>query len=348
MRSLRVALIGYGYAGATFHAPLISAVEGLHLCKIASSDPQKVHHDWPGIDVMPTPDALFGAPDVDLVVLATPNATHFPLARAALSAGKHVVVDKPFVLTSGEAEELMALAEEKSRLLSVFHNRRWDNDFLTVKQLMNAGILGEIHTYEARFDRYRPEVRKRWREQDLPGSGSLYDLGSHLIDQALQLFGLPRSIFAVTRIQRPGGRAVDYFHLVLDYPAVQAILHSGALVRQGGPRFQIHGSKGSFLKSGMDPQEGALKLARRPGDPSWGRDPEELYGEVSWGTAEQAVTEKMETVPGAYQAFYEGIYSAITAGTAPPVSALEARHVIRVIECALQSSREKSVIPFIP
>jgi predicted dehydrogenase len=216
--TIRVGLIGYGYASKTFHAPLISGTPGMELAAVSSSDEAKVKVDWPGVKVVSEPKHLFNDPSIDLIVIPTPNDTHFPLAKAALEAGKHVVVDKPFTVTLSQARELDALARSLGRLLSVFHNRRWDSDFLTVKALIAEGTLGEVTFFESHFDRYRPEVRNRWREQGGPGSGIWYDLAPHLLDQAVNLFGLPVSLTVDLAQLRPGAQSTDYFHAVLNYP----------------------------------------------------------------------------------------------------------------------------------
>lgn len=216
--NIRVGLIGYGYASKTFHAPLIAGTPGMMLAAVSSSDATKVHADWPSVPVVSEPKHLFNDPNIDLIVIPTPNDTHFPLAKAALEAGKHVIVDKPFTVTLSQARELDALAKGLGRLLSVFHNRRWDSDFLTVKTLLSEGTLGEILFFESHFDRFRPQVRNRWREQAGPGSGIWYDLAPHLLDQAVNLFGLPVSMTVDLAQLRPGAQTTDYFHAVLSYP----------------------------------------------------------------------------------------------------------------------------------
>lgn len=223
--TINIALIGYGFVGKTFHAPLIRSVPGLNLAFVASRDEEKVKRDLPDVTVIASPEAAVQHPDVDLVVIASPNATHAPLARLALNAGKHVVVDKPFTLDMQEARELIALAEEKQRLLSVFHNRRWDSDYLGIRQVIEQGTLGAVKHFESHFDRFRPEVRVRWREQNVPGSGLWFDLGPHLIDQALQLFGLPQSVQGNIATLRDGAEINDWAHVVLNYPAHKVILH---------------------------------------------------------------------------------------------------------------------------
>lgn len=337
-----VGLIGYGLAGAVFHAPLIRSVPGLRLAAIATRREAQVMTDLSGVAVHPTPEVLIAEPGIDLVVIASPNETHFPLARAALEAGKHVVVDKPFTNTSAEADELIALAARKGRLLSVFQNRRWDADFLTVRRCIEQGLLGEVASYEAHFDRFRPAIKPGWREQASPGSGILYDLGAHLIDQALVLFGSPRAVTADVLAQRPGARTVDHFHLTLDHGRRRVIVRSSTLVREPGPRFAVHGDGGSFLKYGIDGQEDALKAGKRPGMPAWGREDPRWFGTLVTADGERRT---IESLPGCYEAYYEGIAAAILDGAPPPVRAEESRDVIRIIEAAMRSSSERRTIP---
>jgi scyllo-inositol 2-dehydrogenase (NADP+) len=246
-------------------------------------------------------------------------------------------VDKPFALSVAEAEELMALAQPNGRLLSVYQNRRWDGDFLTVKHAIAEGWLGTVYHYEAHLDRFRPKVREVWREQAGKGSGILYDLGSHLIDQALLLFGMPRAVTADAFLQRPGAQAVDYFHLAMDYGRMRAILHGALLVPGPGPHFSVHGDGGSFLKYGMDPQEQALAAGRMPGGEAWGADDPANYGEViSAGGARR----RIETLRGDYQRYYEAMADAIERGARLPVDPADSRDGLRVIEAAVESARE--------
>ena len=344
MTSIRVGLIGYGYAGATFHAPLICSTESLVLTRIASSNAQKVRRDFPHAALSDSPQDLIDAADVDLVVIATPNTSHHALGMQALLAGKHVVLEKPMTVTVAEAQQLLQLAQQKSLVLSVFHNRRWDNDFLTARHCIDSGLLGDIHTYQSHFDRFRPKPRQRWREDDLPGSGTLYDLGAHLIDQALVLFGMPDTVFADVVAQRAGAAAPDYFHLVLGYGSRRVILHSGSIVSNPGLRLQVHGSAGSYVKSGFDPQEDALRAGRQPGAASWGVEPEAAWGHVTVEREGELVTAKLATLPGNYLSYYQGMAAAIAHGAPAPVSAAEALNVIKVIDLAMRSSREQRVI----
>jgi scyllo-inositol 2-dehydrogenase (NADP+) len=250
-----------------------------------------------------------------------------------------VVVDKPFVVHAPEGEELVRLASARGKVLSVFHNRRWDNDFLTLREVLRSGVLGTVHSYEAHFDRFRPQVRaERWREQDQPGAGALYDLGSHLIDQALCLFGRPQTVWAQTAAQRPGAKAVDCFRVVLGFRERTAVLRAASLVRNPGPRYQVHGTRGSFIKHGLDPQEDALRQGARPGAPGWGQEAAALFGEIAFDNGALRISGRVETLPGCYQAYYSELYAAIADGKAAPVPAREAIDVIRVIEAAMKSA----------
>jgi len=261
--------------------------------------------------VVATPAQLLEDPAVELVVVAAPNSVHYEMAGAALRAGRHVVVDKPFVIRLAEADELIELAEREGRVLSAFHNRRWDNDFLTVERCVRAGLLGRVSTYVARYDRFRPQPSRGWLEEDLPGSGVLYDLGTHLIDQALHLFGLPTTVMADLQMQRPGAIVADYLHVVLGYEKLRVVLQAGSLVRARGPRFEVHGDKGSFVKHGIDGQEAALRSGTRPGDPGWGADRPDRYGTLTTEVGGLEVTGSVTTVPGAYESFYREMARAI-------------------------------------
>ncbi|GGY49154.1 oxidoreductase [Pseudoduganella albidiflava] len=342
MQRYDVGLVGYGLGGAIFHAPMIAAIPGLRLARIASrsADPATLH-PYPGVRLDDTPQAMLDDPAIALVVVCTPNASHYALAKAALQAGKHVVVDKPFVLSSAEGDELAALARDRGLHLAVYQNRRWDGDFLTLRRTLESGELGAVHTYRAHFDRYAPQVKARWKEQAQPGAGVLWDLGSHLIDQALQLFGKPHAVTAHLSTQRDGAQVEDAFELVLDHGGTKAVLHAGALVRAPGPRYQVHGTLGSFVKAGIDPQEDALKAGQRPGDAGWGHDAPANFATI---TRADGSRHAVETLPGAYQAFYQGMYHAIAEGGEVPVKAEEAVDVIRVIEHALRSHRERRTI----
>jgi predicted dehydrogenase len=341
-QTIKVGIVGYGYATATFHAPLISSVPGLELVAVASSDASKVHTALPHMTVYATPQTLFARDDIDLVIIPTPNDTHHALAAQALDAGKHVVVDKPFTLNTADALDLIARAEQAQRLLSVFHNRRWDADFLTVQKLLASGELGRVTHVESHFDRYRPEVRQRWREGAGLGSGLWYDLGPHLLDQALCLFGLPQAISLDLATQRDAAQTDDWFHAILRYGELRVILHASALVAHQGPRFVIHGTKGSFTKYGLDPQEDALKSGARPVDDNWGIDVQAGRLDVIRGTWMQQSTVPNER--GDYTQFYSGIRDAILHGSANPVPAVEALQVMRLVELGNLSAAEGRLV----
>lgn len=333
-------LIGYGYSGRTFHAPLIGAVEGIALAAVASSDAAKVHADLPGIAVIGDPMAAARSEGADLVVIATPNDSHAPLARAALEAGKHVVVDKPFTLDLAEARALAALAQGKGRMLAVFHNRRWDSDFLAVRKAIAEGRIGRVSHVESHFDRFRPAVRDRWRERAGPGSGVWFDLGPHLVDQAMQLFGLPDRVQANLAAQRTGAQADDWAHVVLDYGERRVVLHAGMLVAGGTPRFIVHGDAGSLVKRHADRQEPQLLAGMRPGADGWGEDPDTLIRIDGEGREEA-----LAVAPGDQRGFYRAVVAALRDGGEPPVSPAQAVAVMAVVETAARSAREGRSLP---
>lgn len=335
---LNVALVGYGYAGRVHHAPVIVTTAGLRLHTVVSSDPAKVAADLLQTRVVPELEAALADPAIDLVVIATPNQTHAPLASLALAHGRHVVVDKPFAITTAEARALAGQAKAAGRLLSVYHNRRWDSGFLTVRRLIEAGELGEIVQFEAHFDRWRPEVRDRWREQGGPGSGVWYDLGAHLVDNALVLFGRPEVISADLAIQKPGGRAVDYFHAVLRYPKLRVILHSSSLAARAGANFTVHGTKASYVKPGPDTQEVSLNRRILPGQPGFGFDP--LEGELTRPSGDEMVVTRVVNELGCYPAFYAAVRDAIVSGAPNPVPPEEAIAVMEVLEAGMRSAEE--------
>ena len=339
---LRVGLIGYGFASKTFHAPLIAGTAEMELAAISSSDAGKVHADWPSVQVVADPQALLDDPTLQLIMIPTPNDTHFPLAKAALNAGKHVVVDKPFTVTLSQARELDQLAKSKGLLLSVFHNRRWDSDFLTLKTLLGEGTLGEVRYLESHFDRFRPEVRQRWREMKGPGSGIWFDLGPHVLDQALQLFGMPVAINVDMAELRPGAQTTDYFHAVLTYPARRVVLHASMLVAAESPRFVVHGTRGSYVKYGLDPQEDRLKSGARPPQQEWGYDMRN--GTLTLAEGDMLVEQELLTQPGNYPAYYAAIRDAIAGTGQNPVRAEEAIQVMELIELGLQSAEKRQTM----
>jgi predicted dehydrogenase len=336
---IRVALIGYGFVGKTFHVPLIEATSGLRLVVVASRQKEIVSSELPAVEVTDPQTALTHG-NVDLVVIASPNDSHFSLARAALQAGKHVVVDKPFTTTLAEGRELSALSSAQGCLLSAFHNRRWDSDFLTVRTIIEQGLLGEVLHFESHMDRFRPQVRDRWRERPGPGSGLWFDLGPHLVDQALQLFGMPQKITATLAKQRAGAQTDDWAHVLLDYGRRKVILHGSLLAASGSPRFTVHGVRGSLIKRLPDPQESQLRAGMRPNDPQWGMDPDC----ATFFDGRDGVPQQIESQRGDYKEYYRAIVMALNTGSPNPVAPEDAINVMSVLEAAVASSaREETV-----
>jgi predicted dehydrogenase len=328
-----VALLGFGFAGQTFHAPFIVTTPGLTLRVVASGQPARVAAAYPDVRAVGSPHEAITQDDVDLVVIATPNDTHAPLAEAALRAGRHVVVDKPFTITLDEARAVVATAEAAGRLVSVFQNRRWDSDFLAVRHALEAGLIGDVVELRSEIARWRPQVRDRWRERPGPGAGLWYDLGPHLVDQAVVLFGPPDTVRATLRTQRPGGQTDDWCHAVLDYPTRQVILSASMLAAEPAPRFVVRGTTGSLVKRGVDQQERHLIAGARPGDGDWGADADPL---VLFRDGEDAVS--IPAPPGDYGLFYARMRDAIHRGSGVPVSPAEAVTVMAIIAAGRESS----------
>ena len=341
---LNVVLVGYGFVGKVFHAPLIQATPGLRLHTVVSRDADKVHRDWPHVKVIADAHAAFADPAVDLVVIASPNDSHAPLAMAALEQGKHVVVDKPFTVTLQEASDVVATASRAGRMVSVFQNRRWDADFLTVQRLVGDGTLGRVAEFHSHFDRFRPVAQDRWRERDAPGGGLWYDLGPHLLDQAIQLFGMPEAISVDIARLRDGAQAPDYVHATLRYPTLRVHLHAGALVAGNGLRFAVHGTQGSYLKHGLDVQEDQLRAGVVPGAPGWGVDTR--AGELVRERDGRLVAEVAHAEAGDYRRYYAAFRDAVLQGTAPPVTPQQALDVMRLIELGVRSSEERREMVF--
>lgn len=335
---LNVALVGYGNAGKTFHAPLITACPTLRLHSVVTTRPDDLHTDWPDARAVPDFADVLADADIDLVVLATPDALHAAQAEAALNAGKAVVVDKPFALNLADARRLVELSEAKGLLLSVFQNRRWDADFLALQAELASGRLGDIVTVESRYDRHRPMVRDRWRENQ--GDGVWMDLGPHLVDQILVLFGAPEAITCDLAVQRPGGLTPDWVHAVLRYADKRVVLNASMVCAAPDVRFAVHGTKGSWLKSGLDVQEEQSKSGMAVGAPGWGVDPRP-------GTFVDGETGERSLAPGPaghYQSFYSGIASALRGEGPPPVTARQALSVMEVLDAGLRSAATRQEV----
>ncbi|HEV2274052.1 MAG TPA: Gfo/Idh/MocA family oxidoreductase [Acidobacteriaceae bacterium] len=360
---IRVGVIGFGFAGRIFHAPVVNAVEGLELAAILQRSGRDAAEAYPAINVPRSVEELLSDSSIRLVVIATPNSSHFPIARQCLLAGRDVVIDKPFALNSAEAVELIRLARTHGRLLTVYHNRRWDGDFRTVLGLLGSGQLGRLVMYESHFDRFRPiPDTGAWRQSGAPGGGVLLDLGSHLIDQALVAFGLPKTVWADVRVERAGGMIDDAFDLCLRYPGSAAFdireaapgqqsgagltvwLRATSIAREPGPRFTLNGTRGTFCKFGIDPQEDRLRAGDLFRSSPWGADPE-----VHWGTLTEEVdglplSRRIPTEPGDYRCYYENVRDALLGAAPLEVTPVQAWRTMRILEMALESSRARREI----
>ena len=343
---INVALVGYGYAGRVFHAPLIRATPGLNLHTVVSSRPDGVHADLPDVRVVGDVEAVLADRSIGLMVIATPNDLHAPLTRRAVEADMAVVVDKPFTVTLDEARALQTLSEDKGGFITVFHNRAWDADFLTIQQLIRDRRLGRITRFESHFSRFRPQVRDRWRERPGPGAGIWYDLGPHLVDQALRVMGRPVALIADIATVRTGGGADDWFHVVMRFEEnSRAILHAD-MTSTSDLRFVMESETGGFVKHGLDPQEDALKAGVVPGSSGWGVDPRP--GALTTINGDRHPTEEIvQGPPGDYLALYRGVrdvwsdFSPSTPDHQRPVPLNRAVEVMEVIEAGLVSARER-------
>ena len=338
---LNVGLIGFGFAGKVFHAPVIRAVDGLLLSTIvqrhAPPDPR-----YPDVEFVRSVDEMLSR-KIDLVVVATPNTSHHPITKQCLLAGRHVVVDKPFTPTLGEAQDLVQIAKQQQRIVTVYQDRRYTGDFATVQQVVSEGALGRVVLFESHFDRFRPERKPHaWREETLPGSGVWFDIGPHLIDQALLLFGIPDAIGADIRIEREGARIDDAFDVTLYYAHARAVLRASMLATPIGPTWIVHGTKGSFIKYGMDPQEAALKEGRTPDEPDWDTEPAELYGTLVTPDA----TRTVPTLRSSFARYYENVRDAILGTAELAVTPAWSLDVMRGLELAAASNRARRVVPW--
>ena len=345
MKKIRVALLSFGMSGKVFHAPFLQQHEGFELFAVWERTKSESIEIYPDITIVRSLDAILEDPSIELVVVNTPTNTHYEYAKKVLEAGKSVIVEKAFTTTVLEATTLASLAKEKKLLLSVYQNRRWDSDFQTVQKIIQEGVLGELKEVSFRFDRFKNTVgNKLHKEQPGPGAGLLNDLGPHLIDQALVLFGMPEKIFADIRILRPDSLVDDYFDVLLYYPSLRVRLTSSLLVKEPLPAFVLHGSKGSFLKNRGDIQEANLIAGKQPGSMNWGIEPESMDGLLHTMIHEKDNKEIVRTLPGNYGVYYEKIYQSMMHGATPPVTADEAIQVMRVLEAAWKSHETHTVV----
>ena len=340
-----VGLIGFGFGGRTFHAPIIRGVSGLRLAAILQRRGSEAQDLYPDVRVVRSVEELLAIHKIRLIVVTTPNPSHFDLARQCLLSGRDVVVDKPITPTSVQARALAQIAKEHGRLLSVYQNRRWDGDYRTVHRLVSSGTLGDLVLYQSHYDRYRLQLRPQaWRERDEPGSGVLFDLGVHLIDQAMLLFGTPEAVSAEVRIERPGAAVDDAFDVILHYGRLRAVLRATMLAASPGPRFVLHGTRASYVSQEFDPQEAALKRGEAPKDDSWGVADRKTWGVLSTPDGESATRKPIAMERGDYRGFYENVRDARLGHAALAVTPEQAADVLRAIELARESSEKRRVV----
>ena len=338
---IRVGLVGFGMVGRVFHAPLISSVEGLELAAVLERSTDNAAERYPGITTYRSLDAMLADASLGLFVVATPSQSHFEVASQILRAGKNVIVDKPICTTSAEITQLMELAASHNAFLAPFHNRRWDSDFQMIQKLLHEGSLGHLVFFESRFDRWRPDPpsERLWKEDPASG-GVLLDLGPHLADQALVLFGKPEAVSAEILCEREWARACDSFTLRLRYPGCWVVLGANCLSSPSRPRFHLRGTKGNYWKTGLDPQEAALNKITRIDDPAWGKEPAAEWGTLILDADGSVVTRPVEPIHGDYRLYYAGVRDALLGKTPTPVPALAAWRVARLMEWALESSKQ--------
>lgn len=345
IKPIRTALCSFGMSGWVFHAPFIAINPGFELYAIWERTKDLGPAAYPGVKTVRSLEAILDDDSIELVVINTPNATHYEYTKKALLAGKHVIVEKPFTVTVPEGEELIALAKKQNKLITVYQNRRFDSDYRTVKKIVDEKLLGDIIEAEIHYDRYKEEPGpKAHKETPGPGTGLLYDLGSHLLDQAIQFFGMPDSIFADITIMRKSSKVDDYMELLLYYPGLRARIKSSYMVREATPSYVFHGTKGSFIKARTDVQEVALQAHVVPGGPDWGVEPDSEKGLLHTEKEGKIIREYVPSLKGNYGDFYDGLYRSIREGAPLLVTAEQGLNIIRVIEAAYQSNKEKKVV----
>ncbi|MBN2485125.1 MAG: Gfo/Idh/MocA family oxidoreductase [Bacteroidales bacterium] len=345
MYPIRTGIIGFGLSGRVFQAPFLDVSPRFEISKIYSSRKSEINSLYKQVEVVGDVNDILSDPQIDLAIVASPNTEHFALTKKALLNGKHVVVEKPFVTEIKHGEELIGLARQQGKVLSVFQNRRWDGDFQTVKEIIGSGQLGSISEYEVHFDRFRPEPDySNWRSHALPGSGVFFDLGPHLIDQAIDLFGMPEAVFGDIRVARSEGNVDDTFEVILFYKHHRAKLKAGVLVKELGPHFIVHGSNGSFVKYGLDPQEELLKKGAVPKGNDWGTDDESLYGTLNIVKDGRDHISRIKTHKGNYMGFFDNVADAISENKPLAVKPETALQNIRVILAAIESSKQRKVL----
>jgi len=340
MTKIQTGLASFGMSGMVFHAPFLTRHPGFKLTKIVERSKNEIRKIYPDIESVRSFDDLLDDDNIELIVVNTPDPTHFELAHKALNAGKHVIVEKPFTRTIEQGEKLINLADKYQRILSVFQNRRWDGDFLTVRKIVENNFLGRLVEFESNYMRYRNFIQPdTWKESAEQGIGLIYNLGSHMIDQAVVLFGMPNAVWADVDSLRTGSEIDDYYHIKLIYPEIKVTLKASYLVREETPRYTLHGTNGSFLKYGIDPQEEMLKQGGKPSSPDWGKEPENQWGILNTEINGVHIRGKVETIAGNYTAYYDNIYNVIRKRAELEVTPEQALNVLHVIDAAMESSR---------
>jgi len=340
MKPIKTGIASYGMSGLVFQAPLLHVHDGFEITSIVERSYKGSKERYPDVSIVRSIEELVKDPDIELIIINTPDSTHFEYCKLALEAGKHVIVEKPFTTSLKDAVDLVQMSKESETVLSVFQNRRWDGDFLTVKRVIDQKLLGRLISFESHFDRYRNFIQPdTWKEDSNIGAEIVYNLGSHMIDQAYHLFGLPKSVSADIGIQRTNGRADDFYNIVLRYDNIHVSLKSSYLVREEGPRYILHGTEGSFLKWGLDPQEDDLKSGRYPNDANWGEEPKKLWGKLNTQIGDLHYTGRIETIPGNYLSYYDNIFDVIRNGAELAVKPEESIDLMRIIESAIESSK---------
>jgi predicted dehydrogenase len=334
--TIKVGIIGFGMSAQTFHLPLLSAIPDFAVNAFCSSQSQAIASLWPNAQCVATVEDLVAVDDIDLVVITSPSGLHFEHAKCALMANKHVVAEKPFALNSCDAIALFDLAKQRRRVITAFHNRRWDGDFLTVRKLLSNKTLGQVRYFESHFDRFRPVVRERWREQEGAGNGILYDLGPHLIDQALCLFGMPRRVSATIRKQRQNAQVDDYVHIQMHYENLEVVLHADMLNASPNLRFKVQGDKGTYIKQGLDPQENQLKQGMSPLDSEFGMTVSSEHGHIF----SEADNDMMPTQQGSYARFYHQLALAVRGEQTACVDEDSIVQVMRIIDLVIAANEQ--------
>lgn len=344
-KSINTAILSYGMSGLVFHGPLLKVNKGFNVLQVWERTKEISKKHFPNVQIVKSMDEILNNPEIELVIVNTPDRFHFEMAKKTIEAGKHLVIEKPIAQKSEEAAQLVSLAKEKGVLLTVFQNRRWDGDFRTVQQILNEKVLGRIIEFESHYDRYRTAITPdTWKEEADEYGGVLYNLGSHMIDQVYALYGKPKSVTAHLKIVRTGGMVTDYYDIRLEYNEFSAILKCSYLVKNPGPRYSVYGESGTFHKFGIDPQEELLKAGNLPVGADWGKEPIEDWGTIVYEKDGETIEELVETLPGNYNIFYNNLFEAIRKAKELLVKPEETVEVLKIIEACVESNKLKKTI----